>query len=378
METTAKSDAPPAESADTAEPGAPIVPSRRRSIGALLSPKNIGAIYVWIAIIVLFSLVASDTFPTSQTAKSILNEYSVTGLMALSLVVPLAASYFDLSIGYTMSLSGILAAELLNKTSMSPVEVGIVVIAACVVVGLFNAFIVIGLGVDSFIGTLGSGAIIAAITIGICGGLTVTGRIGGSFTKLASTSVGGITLPVFYMLGVMLLLAWVLERTKTGRYLYAIGFERETARLTGIRVNRLGILAFVTSAVIAGFAGLLLSARVSSADPNAGVSYLIPAFSAAFLGATQFRRGRFNPWGAVVAVLLLGTGDVGLLLAGGPIWTPQLFEGAVLIAAVALTGFGQNAIRERIAVLRARGQQESAVQPRPPSVDSSPPGPQPQ
>jgi ribose transport system permease protein len=344
--------------------------SRYRSIGALLSPRNIGALYVWIVIIVLFTLIAPDTFPTVTTAKGILNQYSVTGLMALSLVVPLAASYYDLSIGYTMSLAGVLAAELLNKTAWSPVVVGLVVIVACVAIGLLNAFVVVGLGVDSFIGTLGSGAIIAAVTLGISGNQTITGRVGEGFANISSTDIAGISLPVFYLLIVMVGIGYWLERTRTGRHLYAMGFDRETARLTGISVNRLGTVAFITSAVIAGFAGMVLAGRVSSGSPDAGPSYLIPAFSAAFLGATQLRRGRFNPWGAVIAVLLLGTGDVGLLLAGGPIWTPNLFEGTALIAAVALTGFGHSAIRERISVLRARGKQRANAPldgPEPPS-----------
>src|SRR5690242_19558251 len=127
----------------------PEVPSRHRSVGAMLSPKNIGAIYVWIAIIILFSIIASDTFPTATTAKSILNQYSVTGLMALSLVIPLACGYYDLSIGYTMGLAGIMVAELLDKTSMSPVLCGVLTLLICVCVGLLNGFVVIGLGVDS-------------------------------------------------------------------------------------------------------------------------------------------------------------------------------------------------------------------------------------
>jgi ribose transport system permease protein len=349
--------------------------SRRSPLGAALSPKNVGAIYVWIAIIVLFAILAPDTFPTWTTAKGILNQYSVTGLMALSLVVPLAAGYYDLSIGYTMSLSGVLAAELLNHTSWSPILVGAITMAACVGIGLINAFVVVGLGVDSFIGTLGSGAILAAITLGVSGNLTVTGRIGEGFSDLASHDIGGITLPVFYLLAAMLLIGYWLERTSVGRYFYAMGFDRETARLTGIGINRLGIVAFFTSAVIAGFAGMVLAARVSSGSPDAGPAYLIPSFSAAFLGATQLRAGRFNPWGAVIAVLLLGTGDVGLLLVGGPIWTPQLFEGSVLIAAVALTDFGQNAFRERLAVLRARGRQrqESSGVPTAPRATGPPP-----
>jgi ribose transport system permease protein len=293
--------------------------------------------------------------------------------MALALVVPLTASYFDLSVGYTLSLSGVLAAVLLNDTSWSPVIVSIVVLLACLGIGLLNAFVVIGLSVDSFIGTLGTGAILAAITIGISGNQTITGRVGDSFSKLATIQVGGFSLPVFYLLVAMLGIGYWLERTRSGRNLYAMGFDRETARLTGIGVYRLGVISFVTSALLAGFAGLVLASQVSSASAETGPDYLIPAFSAAFLGATQFRSGRFNPWGAVLAVMLIGTGDTGLLLAGGPVWTPQLFEGTVLIAAVGLTGFGQNAFRERLAILRARVRNsETATHPAiPPSPEGA-------
>ncbi len=326
---------------------------RHKSLGEFLSPKNIGAIYVWIAIVIVFALIAPDTFPTMKTAKSILNQYSVTGLMALSLMLPLAASYYDLSIGYTMTLSGVVVAELLNTTSWSPVLCALVAMACALSIGLINAFVVVGLGVSSFIGTLGTGAIAASATIAISHNLTITGRIGESFSNLATTDVGGITLPVFYLLALMIVLGYLLERTGVGRRIYAIGFDRETARRTGIAVNRLGILALLSSATIAGFAGLVLAARVSAGSPEAGPSYLLPSFSAAFLGATQLRGGRINPWGAVIAVLLIGTGDTGLLLSGGPIWTPQLFESLALITAVALTGIGQNVIRERIEILRA-------------------------
>jgi ribose transport system permease protein len=333
--------------------------SPRRSLREQLSVRNIGAIYVWIAIVILFALVAPDTFPTAQTAKAILNQYSITGIVALSLVIPLAAGFYDLSIGYTLGLSGILAAYLLQETAMSPLMAGTITIAACVAIGLLNAFVVVGLGVNSFIGTLGTGAVLASITIAISGDQTITGRIGEDFAKIASTEWQGISLPVLYLLVLVIALAWWLERTRMGRSFYAMGFEREAARLSGIKIDRLGTIAFVTSAVIAGFAGMVLAGRVSSASPEAGPAYLIPAFSAAFLGATQLRQGRFNAWGTVIAVLLLGTGNVGLLLAGGPIWTPQLFEGVVLIAAVALTvGAGASPVRAHLAALwqRVRGE----------------------
>ncbi len=336
------------------QPGGVAAATPRRPLREVLSVRNIGAIYVWIAIVILFALIASDTFPTAQTGKAILNQYSITGMVALSLVVPLAAGYYDLSIGYTLGLSGILAAYLLQSTSMSPLTAGAITLGACVLIGLLNAVVVVGLGVNSFIGTLGTGAILAAITLAISNDQTITGRIGEDFAKVASTQWQGITLPVLYLLLLTIGLAWWLGRTGMGRSFYAIGFERDAARLSGIRVDRLGTIAFITSAVIAGFAGMVLAGRVSSASPETGPAYLIPAFSAAFLGATQLRQGRFNPWGTVIAVLLLGTGNVGLLLAGGPNWTPQLFEGVVLITAVALTVTGGGALRAGLRNLRRR------------------------
>jgi len=329
---------------------------RGRSVH-MLSVRNIGAVYVWIAIIVLFSILSSD-FASWQTAKAIINQYSVTALVALSLVVPLSAAYYDLSIGFTFGLAGVLVAALLAHTSMSPVLCALITIVACAGVGLLNAFVVIGLGVDSFIATLGTGGILGAITLAVSDNQTVIGRVGGPFSDLASTNVGGVTLPVFYVLAVVAILGYWLERTRMGRYLYATGFDRESARLTGIPIARIGVVAFLTSAIVAGFAGIVVAARVSAGDPTAGPAYLIPAFSAAFLGATQLRGGRFNPYGTVIAVLLIGTGDTGLLLAGGPTWTAQLFDGLVLIAAVALTGLGQGTIRERWR--RAKAQRQSA------------------
>jgi ribose transport system permease protein len=326
----------------------PRVHPARRVLGAL-SVRNVGAVYVWIAIIVIFSLISPSLFPTAQTAKSIVNEYAVTGLVALALVVPLAAGVYDLSIGYTMSFAGVLIAHLLTVTSLSPALCLVVTMLACVAIGLLNSLVVVVLKVDSFIGTLGTGAIIQAINYAISGDqpLVLPNRANG-FEHIASSNVSNFTLPVLYLLVVMVAIAFWLERTADGRQIYATGFDRETARLTGAPVRRVITTSLITSAVIAGFAGVVLAARVSSADPDAGTQYLIPAFSAAFLGATQIRAGRFNSWGTVIAVMLLGTGNIGLLLAGGPTWTPTLFNGTVLIAAVALTRVDQRALRSRL------------------------------
>jgi ribose transport system permease protein len=226
---------------------------------------------------------------------------------------------------------------LLTNTSLSPVLVVVLGVGAGLLAGAVNALIVVVLGVDSFIGTLATGAIFGAATLGISGGQILTGRIAGGFSKIASINVGGIDITVLYMLVLMVALGIFLEHTATGRYSYSVGFNADAARLVGLKVDRYRAMSLLTSAGIAGFAGVVEAAQIQAADPNNGPSYLIPAFSAAFLGATQFRAGRFNPWGAVVAVLLLGTGSVGLLLAGAPQWAPEVFEGVILIAAMSVT-----------------------------------------
>ena len=312
-----------------------------------LSVRNIGAIYVWIAIVIAFSIISPTTFPTSTTATSIVDQYAITAMVALSLIVPLAAGVYDLSIGAVLAFAGVLVAYLLQETNISPVVAGVAAVAACAVVGVMNAFVVTVLRVNSFIATLGTGAILAAITSALSGDQTLSGRVGGEYTKLATTNLNGVQIPVLYMLVIMVALGYWLERTESGRQIYATGFDPETAKLTGAPVKRLVALSLLTSACISGFAGIVLAAQVSAGAPDVGASYLIPAFSGAFLGATQLRGGRFNPWGTVIGVLLLGTGNVALLISGGPTWTPSLFEGCVLIAAVALTSFEKDAIRGR-------------------------------
>lgn len=308
-----------------------------RWLGAL-SYRNIGAIYVWLFLLLVFTVWQPDLFPTDQTAKSVLNQYAITGIAALSIVMPLAAGVFDLSIGSVIGFAGVFAGWCLNTVGVPPALAVAMTLGAGILIGLLNSLVVVKMNIDSFIGTLATGSIIAAGTLWVSGDQIITGKVSGSFTELASTSFSGVQLPVLYMLIAMLVLGFVLEQTVFGRHVYASGYGPEVSRLVGLRVGRIRTISLVCSSTLASFAGVALASRIGSADPTTGPEYLIPAFSAAFVGASQFRHGRFNPWGTVVAVLMIGTGSVGLLLAGTPNWTPQVFQGAVLIAAVGITG----------------------------------------
>lgn len=334
------------ENQATSEPASPQGHRDARAVPILLAragARRFGAVYVLALIVVIFSIVEPATFPSTATIKSILNEYSVDALVALGVTVPLAAGLFDLSVGSLVGMSGMSAAWLLGHTHLPAGIVIIAVLGVGLVAGLLNALVVVVLRVDSFIGTLGTGSLFAAATLGISGNQVLSkGLMTGDFSRIVATAnVGGIAIPVVFAFAATILVALALERTVGGRHTYSLGFAPDVAAMIGLRVGRIKTVSFVVSAGLASLAGMALVGSVGGADPASGPSYLLGAFAAAFLGATQVRPGRFNPWGTVIAVLMVGCGDVGLLLTGAATWAPSVFEGVVLIAAIWLTGRAQ-------------------------------------
>jgi ribose transport system permease protein len=316
------------------------VPLKTRLSNAL-SPSKIGGVYVLLGLIVLFSIWVPDTFPEADTARQILNSNAISAMAALTLVIPLSAGVFDISVPYTMTLTGVMCTYAIVNSDL-PVWVGFVIaMAAALAVGLLNGLVVVVFRIDSLIGTLATGFLIQALVVWRTGSRNITGpELSGTFQDIAQSRwIWDLTLPVFYALVFALAIWYVQEHMATGRRIYATGFNREATRLASVRTARLQFGALITSALLAGITGVVLASNIGSGSPTAGTSYLLPAFAAVFLGATQLKSGRFNAWGTIIAVLLLGTLTTGLGLAGADQWVQQFATGVVLIAALALTGF---------------------------------------
>ncbi len=241
-----------------------------------------------------------------------------------------------------MSLASVVVGTLLLETQLPMGVVVLIGVGVGAVVGLVNTIVVVALRIPSLIGTLAVSGIVGACAVGVSGNRTLAGpRMSADFSQqFAQAKQIGFTRPVLFVLILMVVLGLVLEQTQLGRYLYAVGFNSEAARLAGLRVAALKGISLVVGGTLAAFAGVVLTARLASSTPAIGNPYLLPAFAAVFLGATQFRNLRFNAWGTVVAVFMLGTGQYGLLLAGAPSWTADVFQGVALILAVGLTHFG--------------------------------------
>jgi ribose transport system permease protein len=316
-----------------------------------LAFDRVGAVYVWLGIIVVFSLWAPETFPTLATAKQILNANAITALAALSITIPLAARVFDLSFAFVMTLTGVAVAHFIAKDGISLVPAVALALGVGLGVGVINAVVVVVMRIDSFIGTLATGSLIAALITMVTNEVPITdAKLGGAFADIGQTNIGGVTLGVVYCAAAAVAIWYLLEHTATGRRLYATGFNPDAARLAGVRIDRLRFASLVASGGLAGATGIILASTLGSGSPTAGTPYLLPAFAAAFLGATQLKHGRFNAGGTIIAVLLLGTGVTGLALANAPQWAGDMFVGVVLIAALALTG-----VQRRTTAGRRRG-----------------------
>ena len=289
------------------------------------------------AVVVLFGALEPDTFLTTANLQSILASQAVLVVLTLGLLFPLTAGDYDLSVASVLTLSAMTVA-LLDVEHGWPVGWAILAaVAAGAAVGLVNGAVVVALRLDPFIITLGTATFVAGVVLWISDSRTVGGVSEDLVDAVVLRELLGIPLEFYYGLAVCVAAWYFLEYTPAGRRLLFVGRGRRVARLSGVRVGRVRFGALLTSAVLSAVAGVLYAGMIGGADPSSGASFLLPAFAAAFLGATSIVPGRFNPWGSLIAVYFLATGITGLQLLGVQSFVQQLFYGGALVVAVALS-----------------------------------------
>lgn len=313
------------------------------SPGALGGPslahriQQFGLPLAWLAIILVFSGLRPHSFPTVANAADILGSQAVIAVLTLGVLLPMTTGDFDLSVASNLTLSAMLTA-ILNVNDGLPVIVAIVIailVGACI--GLFNGLVTTWLGIDPFIVTLGSGTVANGITLWISQSNTISGVSPSLTADVVGHHLLRIPLEFYYGLGVCVIVWLVLERTRSGRLLLIVGQGRTVARLSGIQVGRVRVLALTAAGAVAAIAGVLYVGTSGAADPTSGTQLLLPAFAGAFLGATTIRPGRFNAWGSFIAVYFLVTGISGLQMLGANSYVQDLFYGGALIVAVGLS-----------------------------------------
>ena len=298
-----------------------------------------GPVFAFVVVVVVFGVLKPDLFLTRDNIFAVLNDNAVLAVLTCGLTVVLLCGEFDLSIASTMTLTGALSAGFVANEGLSTTTSVLVAVAIGAVIGWINGALVVYFRVHALIATLAVGSILQGFTFYYTNGEVIYSGIPNDFIQVGRASVGRITAPIFYMVVVGFVLWAMLKYTPPGRYLHAIGGNRDAARMSGIRVGRYVIVAFVISGLCAAFAGVVQTARNGSAEPTGGASFLLPAFAAAFLGAATLRRGEFHILGTLIGVYLIAAATSGFFIIGAPFYTQDFLSGALLIAATAGSRF---------------------------------------
>ena len=295
-----------------------------------------GTIASLLIFVLIFSLLRPSVFPTTLNLFNVLNQISILGIIAMGLTVALVQGLFDLSIGAMATLGGFLATYVLANGTISSVYVTIgLVLLLALVIGAGNGIVVSYGGISAFIATLATGSIMTGAVLGISGSQTVLSGIPDGFLAIGQGRLGPIPVPVLIMLAVALILWVFLTYTQTGKNMYAIGGNKEAARLSGIKVKSYPLIALGISAGCAALAGMVVAANLGVGRPQGvGETYLLDAFAAAFIGAATLRPGRFHIFGTLVGVLLIGVINNGLSLLGVATFWQYVVRGALLLIAV--------------------------------------------
>ncbi|WP_306231596.1 ABC transporter permease [Agrococcus beijingensis] len=292
---------------------------------------------VWVLMAALFAVLIPQTFLTAGSFRTIFGgQQALVFLAAALLVTIIVGEFVDMSIAQNFGLAAILVPVLHVTHGWDVWLASLLAIVVATIVGLVNGLLVVKLGVNTIVVTLGMGTFLFGIALWASNLMPVSG-LPAWFGQLVLVNFLG--LPVSFYLGLILMLAfaYVLAFTPLGRNMRFVGENREVSRLAGVRVTRIRIGAFTTAGLIAGLGGVITSAATGGFDPNVANVYLLPMFAAAFLGTAILQPGRFNPLGTLVAVYFLATGVLGLQLLGATSWVSSVFYGGVLVVAVTIS-----------------------------------------
>jgi ribose transport system permease protein len=302
------------------------------------------SLLVLILMIVAMSLL-SDRFLTSANGWNILRQISVNICLSIGMTMVILSGGIDLSVGSVLALTGAIAAGLIKFAVPVPwlgVEVqfttwGAILVALFVgvILGWFNGQMITRLKIPPFVATLGMLSIARGLTMLWTKGFPITG-LGDAFAILGTRTALGVPMPVWIALTLVLLFTVLCNKTRLGRYIYAIGGNEQAARFSSLNVNRVKVIVYTFAGALSAIAGLITTSRLDSAQPNAGTGYELDSIAAVVIGGTSLSGGRGSIIGTVIGCLIIGVLNSGLVLLDvSPFWQ-QVIKGSVILLAVAI------------------------------------------
>ncbi|EMI14358.1 inner-membrane translocator [Bacillus stratosphericus LAMA 585] len=306
-----------------------------------------GTILTIVVLIVVFAA-ANPAFLQSGNIINILRSISIVTIIAVGLTISLAVNGFDLSVGSVATLSNAIVISMFVWFSQNPLIAILSALAASLIVGLLNAWMIVKMKIPDMLMTLAMMFIIQGLAQTYTKGATIsenmvlpdgtfsTGTIPAFFSK-----IGQVPYIILIMAAIVLFAHVFMTYTKHGRLMYIIGGNKEAARLSGIHVNKYKFAAYLLSALFAAIGGIVLASRVMTAEINAGTPYLMDGVAAAFIGFSVMGAGKPNAFGTFIGAVLIGILQNGLVMMSVPYYAMDIVKGSVLALALALTYYKQ-------------------------------------
>jgi ribose transport system permease protein len=297
-----------------------------------------GLVVLLVAVVIFFRLYGATgaVYLSHANLTALVGNQAVVAIVALAALVPLTAGYIDLSAGAITGVASITCAAAVTRFQV-PVGFSLMLgIVAGLLLGTVNGVLIARFEFSSIVTTLGTSTALSGLMLWYTGGSTIGSNMPQSLLNFGSLNWLGIPRVTYVMVPVILISWFLLENTPFGRYLQATASNPRSARLVGLNVKRNVLAAFMLAGLLAGIAGVLLTARSGVADSTTGPSYLFPALAAVFLGATTIHPGRPNVWGTVIGIFFVAFIVSGLSLVGASSWAPDLFNGLILIVAAGM------------------------------------------
>ncbi|MDZ7372356.1 MAG: ABC transporter permease [candidate division KSB1 bacterium] len=298
-----------------------------------LQPQALGVLAALVAM-VLFLSIATPHFRTAENIFSVFRNFSFVAILAIGETLVIISAGIDLSVGSILGLSGCLAA-LAMRTGWPDVAAVAAGLLCGTLLGLTNGLLVTAVKLPPFIVTLGTLSIARGLAYVVTRGWPISGFSDG-FMWLGQGSLWLVPVPVVVMFGFAGLVSFLLRHTVWGRQLYAIGGNEEAARLSGVHVSRVKVIAYALSGFSAALTGLLLMARLGVSQSVAGQGYELDAIAASVIGGTSLMGGQGTVSGVIIGAAVMGVLRNGLVLLGVSAFWQQVALGAVIILAVAM------------------------------------------
>ncbi|WP_338358056.1 ABC transporter permease [Yeosuana marina] len=287
--------------------------------------------------------IMSDKFFTMENGWNIARQISINVCISVGMTLVILTKGIDLSVGSILAFSGAVAAGLLKFGLEIPsinTYIGFTVFGAILTglivggaLGVFNGWMITRFKVPPFVATLAMLTMARGATMLWTGGFPITG-LGETFDFIGTGWFLGIPMPVWITVVLVVIAVVVTKKTQFGRHIYAIGGNESAARLSGININKIKIWVYAIAGILAAVGGIILTSRLDSAQPNAGMSYELDSIAAVVIGGTSLSGGRGSIMGTVQGALIIGVLNSGLVLLNvSPFWQ-QIIKGLVILVAV--------------------------------------------